>query len=68
MVTYDRLNTHGWDRSGHSLIALAGLERIGALKRSRGSITILDSNKLEKQCCECYLLFKSFNAELALDR
>jgi len=80
MVTYDRLDTNristthdflsrmvGTDRATVSL-ALAALEGTRALKRSRGAITILDAKKLEQLCCECYMLFKSFNSELGLGR
>lgn len=78
LVTRDRIDsnliatTHdflskmvGTDRPSVS-IALAELQREGIILGSRGTISVLDRNKLEDHSCECYSLFKQFNGEMGL--
>lgn len=55
----------GTDRAALSL-AVADFEHKRILRRGRGSVTISDRKKLEEASCECYELFKQFNAELGL--
>lgn len=43
----------GVQRSGVSIVA-SGFQKDGALRNNRGSITILDRNRLEAKSCECY--------------
>ena len=38
--------------------AAGKLQRAGAIKYSRGQITVLDRPKLEELCCECYAVVK----------
>jgi CRP-like cAMP-binding protein len=79
LMTFDRLDfdvfytTHdflsrmvGSDRPSVS-IALAELERHGMILAGRGAIWLVDRSKLEQQSCECYAVFKQFNAELGLE-
>lgn len=78
LVTYDLLDsnvvrtTHeflskmiGTDRPTVS-VAVAELEREGILEHRRGSIVILDRQKLESQSCGCYGTIKQFGAELGV--
>jgi len=78
LLTHDRLDsnlirtTHdflsklvGTDRPTVTL-AVAELERDRIIQRGRASISINNRRKLEKQACECYSVFRSFNAELEL--
>jgi CRP-like cAMP-binding protein len=39
--------------------AAGKLQALGAIRYSRGSITVLDRPKLEKLCCECYAVVKT---------
>jgi CRP-like cAMP-binding protein len=65
-TTHDFLSKMvGADRTTVSL-AMRELERRGVLLRNRGAICITDRAGLEEQCCECYAVFNSFNAELGL--
>ena len=34
--------------------AAAKLQSLGAIRYSRGQITVIDRSKLERECCECY--------------
>jgi CRP-like cAMP-binding protein len=38
--------------------AASSLQTLGAIKYSRGKITVLDRPKLERLCCECYAVVK----------
>lgn len=65
-TTHDFLaRTVGTDRPSVS-VALAALERLGAITGSRGSISIDDRRKLYQQSCECYEIFEQFNEDLGL--
>ncbi len=79
LVTHDRLDsnviatTHdylakmvGTDRPTVS-VALAELQRDGGILSNRGSITIADRQRLERQACECYQIFRQFNVETGLN-
>jgi CRP-like cAMP-binding protein len=55
----------GTDRPTVS-VAVAELERDGIIEHSRGSILILNREKLERQSCSCYATIKRFNAALGL--
>ena len=78
LLTFDRIEsevfhtTHdflaimvGCDRPSVS-IALAALENGGTIRPRRGSISLVNRRKLEAQSCECYAVFRQFNAELGL--
>jgi CRP-like cAMP-binding protein len=39
--------------------AAAKLQSLGAIRYSRGQITVLDRAKLERACCECYAVVKN---------
>jgi CRP-like cAMP-binding protein len=39
-------------------IAAAKLQKLGVIRYSRGIVTILDRQKLEQLCCECYAVVK----------
>jgi CRP-like cAMP-binding protein len=39
--------------------AAAKLQNLGAIRYSRGQITVIDRAKLESECCECYAVVKS---------
>ena len=78
LVTQDRLNTNlvttthdflskmvGADRATVTLAANA-IQRAGAIRNGRGSVTIIDRQKLESESCECYAAFSRFNADLGL--
>lgn len=39
--------------------AAAKLQSLGAIRYSRGQITVIDRSKLESGCCECYAVVKS---------
>lgn len=39
-------------------IAAAKLQKLGVIRYSRGVVTILDRQQLEKMCCECYGVVK----------
>ena len=65
-TTHDYLSRMvGTDRPTVTL-AVAELERNGVIQRARASISIDDRGKLEQESCECYGLFKAFNAESGL--
>jgi CRP-like cAMP-binding protein len=55
----------GTDRPTVS-VAVAELEREGIVSHSRGTIVILDRQKLEGQSCACYAAIKHFNSALGL--
>ena len=38
--------------------AAAKLQSLGAIRYSRGQITVIDRSKLERECCECYAVVK----------
>lgn len=78
LVTHDRLDsdvivtTHdylakmvGTDRPSVS-VALADLQREGGILGSRGSISLVSRQRLQKQACECYEVFRQFNFEMGL--
>lgn len=78
LVTRDRLDsdtivtTHdylakmvGTDRPTVS-ITLADLQRDGSIVGSRGSITLANLDKLQRQACECYRVIRQFNVEMGL--
>jgi CRP-like cAMP-binding protein len=66
-ATQDFLSTMvGTDRPTVT-VALIDFEQKGILSRSRGSLTIVDGEALEAEACECYQVYKLFNAELGLD-
>ena len=78
LVTHDLLDsnviqtTHeflskmiGTDRPTVS-VAVADLERDGIVEHRRGSIVILDRQKLERQSCACYATIRQFGAELGI--
>jgi CRP-like cAMP-binding protein len=78
LVTHDLLDsdviqtTHeflskmiGTDRPTVS-VAVADLEREGILEHRRGSIVILDREKLERQSCACYGVIRQFSRELGI--
>lgn len=78
LLTQDRINsdlinmTHdflskmvGTDRATVT-VTLEELEKRDIVRRSRGSVTILDRPQLEQHACECYRIFSQFNVELGL--
>lgn len=78
LLTHDRLDgdvvvtTHdflsklvGTDRATVTL-TLAQLERQGAIRQTRGALTVLDRRKLRESACECYAVYYRFNAEFGL--
>jgi CRP-like cAMP-binding protein len=48
--------------------AAAKLQRLGAIRYSRGQIIVVDRAKLECECCECYAAAKEETARLVLPR
>ncbi len=46
--------------------AAARLQSLGAIRYSRGQITVLDRSKLEDECCECYAAVKNETDRLVL--
>jgi CRP-like cAMP-binding protein len=50
-------NTLGVRREGVNSAA-AKLQNLGAIRYSRGQITVVDRSKLERECCECYSAVK----------
>jgi len=80
LSTYDRVEsrviatTHdflarmvGTDRPSVS-VALASLQRDGAIIGTRGLISIANRQKLHHLACECYEVFAQFNEELGLSQ
>jgi CRP-like cAMP-binding protein len=78
LVTQDRINTNliatthdflskmvGADRATVTLAANS-LQRAEAIRNGRGSLTIVDRQKLEREACECYAAFSRFNSDLGL--
>lgn len=57
----------GTDRATVS-VALEELECDRILRRSRGSVAIVDRAGLERRTCECYRVASQFNTELGLNR
>jgi CRP-like cAMP-binding protein len=47
-------------------IAIAALERSGAVENLRGTIKVLNRKQLEKAACECYDVVQNFNGGLGL--
>jgi CRP-like cAMP-binding protein len=47
-------------------IAPSHLQRAGTVQARRGAISLVNNRKVEEQSCECYAVFKYFNAELGL--
>jgi hypothetical protein len=39
--------------------AATKLQSLGAIRYSRGQITVVDRTKLERECCECYAAVKN---------
>jgi CRP-like cAMP-binding protein len=65
-TTHDYLSRMvGTDRPTVTL-AVAELEKNGVIQRARASISIDNRSKLEQEACECYGLYRAFNAELGL--
>ena len=65
-TTHDFLSRMvGTDRPSVSL-ALAEFQREGVISGSRGVICLLNRRGLEGLACECYAVFRQFNAELGL--
>jgi CRP-like cAMP-binding protein len=46
-------------------VAAARLQKLGIIRYSRGRLTVLDRQKLERQCCECYAAVKKETDRLA---
>jgi CRP-like cAMP-binding protein len=46
--------------------AAGKLQKLGVIKYSRGSITVLDREELERLCCECYAVVKKETDRLSL--
>jgi CRP-like cAMP-binding protein len=78
LATLDRLDSHvvaithdflarmiGTDRPTVS-VALASLQRDGAITGTRGAISLADRQKLYRLACECYEIFQQFNRDLGL--
>jgi CRP-like cAMP-binding protein len=60
-ITHDFLATMlGTDRPSVT-IAAGVLQREGIIEYTRGSVRILNRNKLESFACECYALIKQYN-------
>jgi hypothetical protein len=57
----------GTDRPSVS-VALASLQRDGAITGARGLISIANRQKLHHCSCECYEVFAQFNEELGLSQ
>jgi len=65
-TTHDFLSKMiGADRTSVSL-AVGNFEERGMLRRHRGFINVRSRQRLEKESCECYQVFKAFNPELGL--
>jgi CRP-like cAMP-binding protein len=65
-ITHDYLSTMlGTDRPSVSLAA-GILQKKKCIEYTRGAVKILNRNKLERSACECYLVIRQFNAEIAL--
>jgi CRP-like cAMP-binding protein len=65
-ITQERIaNTLGVRRESVTAGALK-LQQAGAIRYSRGHITILDRNGLEDRCCECYGVVKGAYDRLAV--
>jgi len=48
-------------------VAAGKLQKLGVIEYRRGHITILDRNKLESLCCECYAVVKAESDRLMAD-
>jgi hypothetical protein len=65
-ITHDFLATMlGTDRPSVSLTA-GVLQRKKLIKYTRGSVKIVNRNKLEDSACECYGITQQYNGELGL--
>jgi hypothetical protein len=53
-VTHDMLSMMLGVRRAGITEALAALEQVGAVRRTRGAIEIADRSVLERRACECY--------------
>jgi len=58
-------NMLGVRREGVNLAATK-LQSLGAIRYSRGQITVIDRSKLERGCCECYAVIKEETGRLIL--
>ena len=58
-------NMLGVRREGVSSAATK-LQSLGAIRYSRGQITVIDRSKLERECCECYAAVKEETDRLVL--
>jgi CRP-like cAMP-binding protein len=54
LLTHDLLSTMLGVRRAGVTTALAQLERLGAIRRRRGAVVIVDRALLERRSCECY--------------
>ena len=55
----------GVRREGVNLAATK-LQSVGAIRYSRGQITVIDRSKLERGSCECYAVIKEETGRLVL--
>ena len=66
-ITHDFLATMlGTDRPSVS-VAASALQRLGIIEYTRGAVKILNRNKLEESCCECYRAIQKFNDQIGLN-
>jgi CRP-like cAMP-binding protein len=64
-MTQERIaNTLGVRREGITAAA-AKLQQLGAIRYSRGEVTVVDPKKLQQLCCECYAVVKKETDRLA---
>ena len=64
-MTQERIaNTLGVRREGITAAA-AKLQKLGAIRYSRGEVTVVDPKKLQQLCCECYAVVKEETDRLA---
>lgn len=64
-MTQERIaNTLGVRREGITAAA-AKLQKLGAIRYSRGEVTVVDPKKLQQLCCECYAVVKKETDRLA---
>ena len=61
------LNVLGVRREGVNSAA-AKLQSLGAIRYSRGRITVIDRSKLERECCECYAAVKRETDRLLIQK
>jgi hypothetical protein len=70
LLSLDRLSTNKLNMTQELIANMLGvrregvteaagkLQKLGAIRYSRGHITVLDRPKLERLCCECYAVVK----------